>query len=193
MAPIRNRSLYQLKVTLPAVSPAIWRQIQVWEHYHLAQLHRVLQIVMGWENCHLYEFQIDGKTYGDSDLNDEAELGMLDTKQARIGAVVQDVGVEFEYVYDLGDNWRHTLLLEAIVPPNPGTVYPRCLGGERRCPPEDVGGATGYANYLEAMADPNHDQHEECVKWRGPFDPEAFSVEKVNQQIERKFRPSRKR
>jgi hypothetical protein len=75
----------------------------------------------------------------------------------------------------------------------PDTMCPRCLAGERSCPPEDVGGSGGYADYLEALADTDHEEHENMMEWRGPFDPEAFSIEKVNRELERKFHPVRKR
>ena len=91
-------------------------------------------------------------------------------------------------MYDFGDGWEHELLLEAILMSEPAATYPRCLAGKRRCPPEDVGGIGGYAHYLEAMFDPNHDEHEEKMMWRGPFDAAEFSVEKVNQELAKKFR-----
>ena len=49
MEAAKTRALYQFKVSLRGISPQIWRRIQVWEDYTLDQLHRVLQVVMGWE------------------------------------------------------------------------------------------------------------------------------------------------
>ena len=102
-------------------------------------------------------------------------------------------GSTFEYLYDFGDYWLHDLLLEAILPPSPDCVYPCCIAGERNCPPEDVGGPSGYEDYLAALADANHEEHEEMMAWRGPFDPESFSTEKVNQKLVKRFRPMRNR
>lgn len=187
----KKRALYQFKITLRGIDPPIWRRIQVSEDATLAQLHRVLQMVMGWEDCHLHEFRIGRKTYGEPDPDDERKI--IDDKRTRIHAVLQGVGTELEYVYDLGDYWQHDLLLEAILQPAPDTTYPRCIAGGRSCPPEDVGGSGGYENYLAAMADPEHEEHEDMMAWRGPFAPEAFSVEKVNRELEKKFRPVRKR
>jgi hypothetical protein len=187
----KNRAVYQLKVTLRNVHPPIWRRIQVWEDVTLAQLHRVLQMVMGWEDVHLHEFGIGRKTYGVPDPDDERKI--IDVKRTRIHDVIQQVGTEFEYVYDLGDYWQHDLQLETILQPAPDTLYARCIGGERNCPPEDVGGPGGYEDYLEAMADPEHEEHEDMIQWGGPFDPEAFSVEKINRQLEKKFRPVRQK
>ncbi len=191
MAARKNRESYQFKVVLRGISPPIWRQFQVWEDATLAQLHRILQMVMGWENYHLYEFRIGGEIYGDPDLDDEREIN--DAKKIRIRNVLPGVGVEFEYVYDFGDYWRHDLLLENVLQPDPETAYPRCIAGERSCPPEDVGGSGGYEDYLEALANPEHEEHQNMKQWRGPFDPEPFSVDGVNRQLEKKFRPLRKR
>ena len=187
----RNRQLYQFKIALRDISPQIWRRVQVWEDYTLDQLHRVLQIAMGWENYHLYEFRIAGAKYRDPHPENEPEI--LNAKRTRIRTVLSCVGAAFEYVYDFGDYWQHDLTLEAILPPSPETKYPRCIAGERSCPPEDVGGAGGYEDYLIALADPHHEQHEDMMAWRGPFDPEAFSIQKINQLLEKKFRPVRRR
>jgi len=112
--------------------------------------------------------------------------------RVRLRGVVPRVGTQFEYLYDFGDRWRHDLVLEAIVLPDLGTDYPYCLAGERHTPPEDVGGSSGYEDYLEVMADPEHEEHESMLQWRGPFDPEAFSLAAVNQQLQKKSRSARK-
>ena len=66
----------------------------------------------------------------------------------------------------------------------PGTAYPVCTGGELHCPPEDCGGVYGYYNFLEAIGDPDHEQHEELLEWiGGHFDPKAFSVDKINAKL----------
>ena len=102
----------------------------------------------------------------------------------RLKEVVSRVGNRFEYLYDFGDSWRHDLRLEAIVLPDPETSYPRCLAGERRAPPEDVGGSPGYEDYLEAMADPALRSGVDIATialWLGPESIEATHgyVEKV--------------
>jgi Plasmid pRiA4b ORF-3-like protein len=113
-------------------------------------------------------------------------------RRVRLREVVPRVGIHFGYLYDFGDSWRHDLLLEAIVLPDPGGRYPHCLAGERRAPPEDVGSSPGYEDYLEALADPEHQEHENVLRWRGPFDAEAFSLGAVKQQLQKKFRSFRK-
>jgi len=191
MAATKTREAYQFKVVLRDISPPIWRQFQVWEDATLAQLHRILQMVMGWENYHLYEFRIGGNVYGEPDPDDERMI--IDAKTKRIRDILLGVGTKFEYEYDFGDDWQHELLLEAVIQSGPDTVCPRCIAGERRCPPEDVGGVGGYVDYLEALADPDHEEHQNMMEWRGPFDPEVFSVAAVNRELERKFRSIRKK
>ena len=178
---------------LREIQPPIWRRVQVWEDATLAQLHHSLQIVMGWEDCHLHQFEIGRRIYSVPDPEDDLyERTVIAENRVRLREVVPRVGTQFEYLYDFGDSWRHDLVLEAIVLPDLGTDYPYCLAGERHTPPEDVGGPSGYEDYLQAMADPEHKEHESTLQWRGPFDPKAFSLAAVNQQLQKKSRSARK-
>ena len=88
------------------------------------------------------------------------------------------------YEYDFGDSWQHEIVLEKTLEPEPQVKYPRCIEGERACPPEDCGGVWGYAEFLEAIADPAHEDHDETLRWvGGKFDPEKFSVDEVNRKL----------
>jgi len=132
---------------------------------------------------------IGRRIYSVPDPDDDFyERKVIDEKRIRLAEVLTHVGTQFEYLYDFGDSWYHDLLLEAILVPEPALTYPRCLSGERCTPPEDVGGTMGYADYLEAMADPQHEEHENLLQWLGPFDPESFSVSDVNQMLHNRFR-----
>ena len=193
MAAKKNRALYQLKVTLRDIDPPIWRRIQVWEDITLAQLHRVLQIVMSWEDYHLHDFVIGRRTYSVPDPEDAFnERKVIDERHIRLRNVIPHVGMQFEYLYDFGDSWYHDLLLEAILLPEPIVPYPYCVAGQRSTPPEDVGGTIGYEDYVEAMRNPDHEEHEHMSQWRGPFDPESFSVSDVNRQLQNTFRSAKK-
>ena len=184
-----NRVVYQLKVILRDVRPPVWRRIQVWEDFTLGQLHRALQIAMGWEDCHLHQFKIGQTTYSVPDPDARfGEPGIVNENRKKLKDVVQRVGTQFGYLYDFGDDWQHQLLLEAILLPESRTQYPRCMAGERSAPPEDVGGPPCYEGYLEAMADPKHEEHASLLRWRGKFDPEAFSLANVNRQLHKAFR-----
>lgn len=185
----KSRALYQLKVTLRDIHPPIWRCIQVWEDTTLAQLHTILQIVMGWEDYHLHEFVIGRRLYSVPDPDDIMyERNVVDERHVPLGDVVPRVGTEFAYLYDFGDSWEHDLILEAILLPKTTAQYPTCIGGERRTPPEDVGGIPGYEEYLAVLADPEHEEHGNMLQWRGPFDPESFAPDQVNQRLRKKLR-----
>jgi hypothetical protein len=174
--------VYQIKVTLRGSKPPIWRRIQVPGDIRLDRLHTVLQIVMGWEDYHLHAFTIHGASYGQPDR----ELGHLNEARVRLSEVVDEEKTRFLYEYDFGDSWEHELLVEKILPPEPGVSYPRCIAGKRSGPPEDCGGIWGYADFVEAIRDPAHPEHDELLEWAGgEFDPEAFDLAAINDQLSR--------
>jgi hypothetical protein len=186
------KPIYQLKVRLHGIRPPIWRRIQVRAGITLPRLHDTLQVIMGWDDEHLHQFTIAGVEYGlpDPDLGGDVRS----ERSVRLERVVTTEKERFVYEYDFGDGWIHVILLEKLVPPDPAGSYPRCLAGKRACPPEDVGGVWGYAGFLEAMSDSNHPDHEEMLEWWGEeFDPEAFSLEEINQALRRLQLPQRSR
>lgn len=179
--------ILQFKVALLNIKPAIWRRIQV-KDGTLADLHELIQAAMGWWNYHLHQFEVEGVRYGPLPEDDfDYGLEMEDESSVRLVDLVPKSGkrTRWVYEYDFGDGWRHEILFEGFPPKQKGQNYPVCLEGERACPPEDVGGPWGYAEYLDAMADPNHERHEEFVDWRGPFDPEAFDPKKATKEMRR--------
>lgn len=153
----------------------------------LDDLHEIIQIAMGWDSCHLYCFKIGNRQYTHPDM-DEGELNMEDATEATLGGMIKKEKQKFIYQYDFGDDWRHDVVIEKIIQTQEPQPYPICVKGSRACPPEDVGGPWGYAEYLEALSDPNHDQHEEFLAWRGEFDPEAFDVGAVVRELRDTFR-----
>lgn len=176
--------IYQIKVTLDDTHPPIWRRIQAPGNTTLLKLHDILQIVMGWEDYHLHMYTIEGLIYGDSADDEYGDLGTVNEANYKLRQVIYREGQRFSYEYDFGDSWDHTLLVEKILPPQEGVRYPLCLKGKRACPPEDVGGLWGYENFLEAIRDPSHDEHEEYLTWvGGKFDPEAFDLDEVNARL----------
>ncbi len=181
--------VYQFKVTLLGSNPPIWRRIQV-ENCTLEKLHEYLQIVMGWTNSHMHHFRVEDRLYGDPALLEMTfgELKYADSTRTKLSDILPEHGRRFAflYEYDFGDSWEHEILFEKAVVPEPKAKYPRCLEGERACPPEDVGGVWGYADFLEAMADPKHENHRDMKEWiGGKFDPDKFSVVAVNRELRR--------
>ena len=175
--------VYQIKVTLQGFRPTIWRRIQVRSTTRLHRLHEIIQVVMGWENAHMHQFIVGDTYYGMREwFPDEPEVN--DEKAFTIGRITGTEGAVLLYEYDFGDSWQHELLVEKIAPPEQGIGYPVCLAGERACPPEDVGGIWGYDEFLEAIADPAHPEHEDYMDWIGdPFDPDAFDLAEVNARL----------
>ena len=182
----KTDTLFQLKITLLEIKPPIWRRIQT-RDCTLDALHDILQAVIGWNNCHLHQFDINGQVFGDPDLFEEdfLEFDMRDSRKTMLSQVVPQDGKRsrFIYEYDFGDGWLHEIMFEGNLDPEAGVIYPTCLEGERHCPPEDVGGPGGYEEYLEAIADPSHENHKQFLQWRGPFDPEAFDLAEVQRQL----------
>jgi hypothetical protein len=90
------------------------------------------------------------------------------------------------YEYDFGDSWEHEVALEKILEKDPNLKTPVCLDGAMACPPEDCGGIRGYYDYLAALADPKHPEHEEIREWMGEkFDPAKFDLKKINRSLKR--------
>lgn len=169
-----NNRIYQLKLTLTDSEPAIWRRLLVSAGTSLEELHRIVQIAMGWQNLSNYHYRI-GKQRSDT------EPFLLEMP---LNEIVRDDLVQFCYVYDLRDGWFHTIEVEMVLPADPQGHYPHCVTGELRCPPEGCGGIWGYNELLEILDDPSDPQH--LARWDevgGDFDPENFDLGIVNVQL----------
>ncbi|SET18278.1 plasmid pRiA4b ORF-3 family protein [Nonomuraea wenchangensis] len=179
--------LYQIRVTLrESADPVIWRRLRVSPAIALARLHDILVTAMGWENSHLHLFTVGGVLYGQA--SPEWELDVRDEKKTRLQEVLAQAGAAMEYEYDLGDSWRHDIVLEEILTAEEGVRYPMLVDGAGACPPEDVGGIGGYEHFRRALADPGHDEHDEYVHWAGlnsaqEFDPARFALEATRRAL----------
>lgn len=178
-------AIYQLKVTLRGIKPPIWRRFQVGSDVTFHELHSTIQRVMGWEDYHLHEFEVNGLSITDEETlfpwggEDKAEHEVM------LREAVIKVGQVFNYEYDFGDGWEHKLILEKVLPVDAAVTYPRCLAGRRACPPEDIGGVWAYQYFLEALEDPEHEEHESNLEWLGDeFDPELFEAAEVNRHLQ---------
>jgi hypothetical protein len=185
-------TVYLFKIVLRDASPPIWRRIET-KDVTLGQLHELIQTAMGWTNSHLHQFDIAGTQYTDPRFmrNGIDDFGAIDYTGMRVSELIAKHGnkLRMRYEYDFGDDWQHDIILEKVTEAEPGISYPRCIDGKRACPPEDVGGVYGYADYVEAITDSNHSEHEELLAWRGPFDPAAFDADKATRRM-RKGLPS---
>ena len=155
--------------------------MQVPSHITLAKLHRIIQAAMGWYDSHLHQFIVGESYYAMPSIDEFSELGLKDEKKAWLNQVLSKPKKKIVYEYDFGDGWEHTIVLEKILQPDPSVRYPRFVAGARACPPEDCGGTGGYENFLAAIRDPDHEEHDECLEWiGGEFDPEKFDLEEFD-------------
>ena len=179
--------LYQLKITIRDCKPPIWRRIVVRADMKLDRLHRVIQTAMGWLDCHLHQFQVGRVCYGipDPEFDDFGEE-MLNEKQYTVADLAPMAKKRFIYEYDFGDNWEHEVVVEKVLPPDAAFKHPICLGGANAHPPEDCGGSPGYADFVDAMADPKHEDHERMKEWiGGSWDASRFNLEATNAGLKR--------
>lgn len=174
----------QLKIELRGVQPLVWRRILIPETVTLAKLHGIFQWTMGWMNSHLHEFEIAHQRYGVPDREWEPAGAVTDERRVRLKPLLEAGLRRFTYVYDFGDYWEHLVKVEDLVPPKEGMQPIVCLAGANACPPEDVGGVPGYADFLTALANPKHEEHASMREWIGyPFDPTAFDLVAVNRSL----------
>lgn len=176
----------RLKVTLSDVEPEVLRRFDVPLKIKLNRLHDVIQAAMGWTDTHLYEFRAAGVGWGvpRPEYDDD---GPLPASKTSLLDVIEDVGTRtIHYIYDFGDNWHHVIKVEKIDDAIPGADYPRLVRAIGACPPEDVGGFTGYADFLEAIANPNHEEHARMLEWHGgKFDPDEAEIGRILDTFER--------
>lgn len=175
--------VYELYVELEDIEPLIWRRILVPSTISLPKLHDLLQLVMGWTNSHLHSFQIGERAFGMAGADLE-ELQMLNEKKYTLEAALGDSICEFVYEYDFGDSWRHLIKVKSVASPNTDWFYPLCVAGARAAPPDDVGGVMGYAEFLCAIHNPKHEEHDSMLVWiGGAFDPEGFDLNAINRTL----------
>lgn len=182
----------QLKIMLKGARPPIWRRVLVPAGIPLSQLHRVIQGLFGWLDYHLHHFQTGGfrgPTYAPVDPgNDFYGERSLDESKVTVGELLTAVGSKLSYTYDFGDDWEHSVTLEKVLADDGGGRLPRCTAGRGAAPAEDSGGTWGWANIVQAVNDPDHEEHEEYRQWLGlqpgeTLDAKAFDVDQANEDL----------
>jgi len=176
-------SVYQIKITLKGIRPPIWRRVLVPDNVTLADLHLILQVVMGWKDSHMHGFMIGVIEYGEATT--EGFRAVRDERRFTLSEVVPKAKTKFTYTYDFGDEWVHDIEVEEILPVAPDQPLPQCLTGKRAGPPEDIGGPWGYGALIEAMAKPTHPERANFAKIIATFKPEAFDLAAINQALQK--------
>ena len=182
----RRREVLRFRIELLGIRPTIWRELLVPASYSFWDLHVALQDAMGWWDSHLHQFEVGEDGAGGSvrigipvdEFDDDPDL--LAGWEIAVLECLDGPGSTMDYEYDFGDGWVHRLTYLGCEPREKGGRYPRCVAGERACPPEDCGGVGGYEHLVEALLDPSNPEHEELMEWipRG-WMPEGFSPEAV--------------
>ncbi|MBN1181318.1 MAG: plasmid pRiA4b ORF-3 family protein [Bacteroidales bacterium] len=189
---------YQFKIQIDNITkPPVWRKVILPATLTFWDFHIAIQVVFGWENEHLFQFSPKG--YGSSprieltpeDGQDDF-LGFLDPGDAldaediTLAEIFTKEGQKFTYIYDFGDDWKHSITLEKIT--DNTILYPNCIDGKGNCPPEDCGGPWGYENLKYILSDPNNTEYEGLAEWLGledneTWDPEEFFLEETNEYL----------
>lgn len=181
----RAYPVFQLRVRLEGTNPVVWRRLLVPGQLRLPALHSVFQEAFGWSDSHLHQFRVGSSVYAvhtedwdtDDGDTDEAEVSVFDAFHGERRGF---------YDYDFGDSWHHEVVVESESSIPGALKHAVCLDGQNRCPPEDVGGVDGYAEFLGAISDPAHEEHDELLAWvGGSFDPEDFDLAAANAALQR--------
>lgn len=191
------QTVYQLRIDLKDTKPPVWRRIQI-EDCTLEQLHFHVQAAMGWMDSHLYEFQIEGTRYSsppsmDFGFGGFGGFGGFDDLEAENASATRLSDVlpagtgkfRFHYLYDFGDTWEHAIQVEQVKPSDLGERYPKCVDGRRACPPEDCGGVWGFYEFVQAVTNPDHEEHDEMLERHGSYDPDVFDAKDATRQMRR--------
>ena len=199
-----NRQLdaVRLRISLSDMEPAPWREVEVPLSMSFKTLHFVIQAAFLWEDAHLWEFDLGNRRYGIPD-EDEAFFAKMfggsgprtaNAVSAKLNILSKHAVTEFYYTYDFGDNWVHRVEVLDYTTETPEEVLPRFLDGEWRCPPEDVGGPDGFYYFLEALADPDHEEHEHTRQWYGQdFDQQNLEKPFINVRMKQIAKRRRKK
>lgn len=176
----------RVRITLQDIEPAIWRRVDVPLSTTLMALHDIIQVTVGWTDSHLFEFVVGNRVYSEPypghDLDDRR---IYQARSVRLKQLLARGVERFLYVYDLGDDWRHDVVIEEVFEGEPDVDYPAFVDGARRGPPEDVGGPFRFTDFLEAVLDPTHEEHEETLEWYGkPFDPADIDERRIRMTLE---------
>lgn len=185
-----------LRIELEDIDPLIWRRVAVRTLINLKSVHGVIQAAMGWLDRHLWEFTANERKYSVLIPNDPDWNARINNAATTKLSALLATGVEgISYIYDIGDNWQHRIIVEKLKAAEPGVLYPQFLGGERRCPPEDCGGFPGYYDFLDNIASKQSKKRKAALDWYGaPYDPDEIDEQQIVialNRIANTSRPSR--
>ena len=173
---------------LEQTAPLNWRRVLVDDKTTFFELHHIIQIAMGWENYHIFEFKIDnysiGVPYEELDDFDFGNNKLVDASTLTLDDIIANQKKKFSYEYDFGDGWKHQIIVEQFLPRESSKSYPICIDGKLNCPPEDCGGVAGFYQFLDIIEDNTHPDHDEMFEWiGGHYNVEYFDKEEINNKL----------
>ena len=178
-----DETIARLRISLDDIRPEIWRVVEIQTSASLKAVHDVIQAAMGWQDYHLWAFDAGGRRYGVIDAEWPID-DLAAAKSTKLASLIKRGIATMTYTYDMGDDWRHTVTIQAVEAGDAKVNYPRFVTGQRRCPPEDVGGLPGFENFLDVIADPAHPEHREVLSWYGrPYNPEDMAEVATKRRI----------
>ena len=184
---------FQFKIQIKGITkPPVWRRITIPANSSFYDFHIAIQVAFVWHNSHLFMFSPKG--FGSQPViqqffDDDSDMGFddepLNADEVKLSDIFYTEKQKFNYIYDFGDNWEHTIVLEKIL--TEPTIYPKLIAGKGQCPPEDCGGIWGYEQLKETLSDKNHPEFKEMAKWSGLEKDEIWDAAKFNLNISQAF------
>jgi hypothetical protein len=177
----------ELSIELVETEPLVWRRIQIQTSLSMFDLHRAIQIAMGWRNSHYAIFRTQDVLAALPVMIDgQQDAGTVDMNTVLIRDFLAKPGQSVWYEYDFGDSWQHKITCERVVETRPGDhAHPLCVGGENACPPEDCGGVPGFAALRQVLTDPKHPGYRDLKAWIAAVNPgydlKRFSPDTANE------------
>ena len=188
---VQSAQMVELEVELDLYTPCK-RTLLIPSNLNFYQLHRILQIAFGWDDCHLYQFILKKDRSGRptkiiQPIDDEAEV-FLDMSIKNIESTeitVEEVFAlhkKIEYEYDFGDGWMHIIKLKKWIE-NCENPYPKCIEAVGESPLENCGGRFGFEEKMEILADPTHPYYREIMAWSGGKCTKPLDLKYINYRI----------
>lgn len=206
--PVHNQKAYVVSVALDLEEHSAIRKLIIPAFFDFQEFHEVLVRAFCWLDYHLHEFvvlgseelggsflpSVDHPVFNPTDLKPQAVLTPpeehaeedfrydLPYKLAKTVFLDQVMPASLVYFYDFGDGWRHFISCEEILY-DYDKNYASCVGGEGATPPEDVGGISGYEDFLEIVKNPEHEEYQDMRSWSEKLGYEEFDVHRINERL----------
>lgn len=172
------------RIHLIGTEPLVTRTFTVSEKTTMYELHHIIQVVMGWTNSHLYQFNVGEEVIADTRMIDDEFGPVTDVKGVMVTQLFTKVGTTVRYEYDFGDSWIHHLELMEISTHPIDEELPQIIGGENACPPENCGGTYGFKELIEILMNPEHPEYKSIKKWVGStFYPMVCDLKTIQQKL----------